>query len=241
MDRKRMSKKKKRKPQTPSNVVREGGNREKQDRQRDRAPFWAFGCFGIFILGFVAFLLYDAYLFDYLENINWLAPQINLYFFLFVLFIVLGLSLFSGLFFKKTRKKIGTYIAALIGAGVLWLSGHAYIDGKEAMEDIENYNNGNYATITGVIEDFRLFIPKGSSGYITSVTINGTDYDVEGYISVDEAKEGVGKLKLKIHYLPKSKFAMIVEFYDENGDVTKVVDKRTLKALEQEKTINNPR
>lgn len=237
MDRKRMSKKKKRKPQqqTPSNVVREGVNIEKEDRQRDRAPFLAIGCLGIFILGFVAFLLYDAYLFDYLEEINWLSPQINLYFFLFVLFLVLGLSLFSGLFFKKARKKAGTYIAALIGAGVLWLSGQAYIDGKEAIQDRENYNNGNYATVTGVIEDYRLFIPKGSSGYITSVTINGTDYDVEGYIGVDEAKEGVGKLKLKIHYLPKSKFAMIIEFFDENGEITKVIDKRTLKALEQDK------
>ncbi|MGN7478616.1 hypothetical protein ACTHOQ_12240 [Solibacillus silvestris] len=237
MDRKRMSKKKKRKPktQTLSSFGKGGGNREKEDRQRGRAPFLAFGCLGIFILGFAVFLLYDAYLFDYLEDTNWLAPQINLYFSLFVFFLVLGLSLFSGLFFKKARKKIGTYITALIGAGVLWLSGQAYIDGKEAIEDTENYKSGNYATVTGVIEDYRLFIPKGSSGYITSVTINGTGYDVEGYIGVDEAKEGVGKLKLKIHYLPKSKFAMIVEFYDENGDVAKMVDKRTLKALEQHK------
>lgn len=237
MDRKRMSKKKKRKPQpqTPSNAVREGGNREKENRHRNRAPFWAFGCLGIFFLGFVAFFLYDAYLFDYLEEINWLAPQINLYFFLFIFFLVLGLSLFSGLFFKKARKKVGTYIATLIGIGVLWLSVQAFIDGKEAIKDIEDYNNGNYATVTGVIEDYRLYITKGGSGYITSVTINGTDYDVEGYIGVDEAKEGVGKLNLKIHYLPKSKFAMIVEFYDEYGEVTKVVEKRTLKALEQEK------
>lgn len=237
MDRKRMSKKKKRKPQpqTPSNAVREGGIREKENRHRNRAPFWAFGCLGIFFLGFVAFFLYDAYLFDYLEEINWLAPQINLYFFLFIFFLVLGLSLFSGLFFKKARKKVGTYIATLIGIGVLWLSVQAFIDGKEAIKDIEDYNNGNYATVTGVIEDYRLYIPKGGSGYITSVTINGTDYDVEGYIGVDEAKEGVGKLNLKIHYLPKSKFAMIVEFYDENGEVTKLVEKRTLKALEQEK------
>ena len=235
-----MRKKKKKKPQrqTPPNVVREGGNREKEDRQRDRAPFWAFGCLGIFILGIVAFLLYDAYLFDYLEDLNWLAPQINLYFFLFILLLVLGLSLFSGLFFKKARKKVGTYIATLIGIGVLWLSVQAFIDGKEAIKDIENYNNGNYATVTGVIEDYRLFIPKGGSGYITSVTINGTDYDVEGYIGyigVNEAKEGVGKLKLKIHYLPKSKFAMIVEFYDDKGEIAKMVEKRTLKALEQDK------
>ncbi|RHW38457.1 MFS transporter [Lysinibacillus yapensis] len=237
MDRKRISKRKKNVPKTPSpsNSVKDSKSREEEERRAKRAPFWAFGCLGSMFLGMVAIFLYDTYLLDYMEETNWLTPQINLFFSMFIFFLVIGLLLFSGLFFKEGRKKVGTYIAALIGVGVLWLSSEAYTDGKEAIDDMEVYKNGNYATVTGIIEDYRLYRPKrGGSSYITSVTINGTDYDVEGYIGIDEAKQGVGKLKLKIHYLPKSKFAMIVEFYDENGEVTKVVDKRTLKALEQE-------
>lgn len=60
--------------------------------------------------------------------------------------------------------------------------------------------------------------PKYGNNYVGNVTIHEIEYDVTGYLSMQEAEEGVGKLRLKLHYLPHSKMAIIVEFYNDQGD-----------------------
>lgn len=218
-------------PSSKSQFVNKTKERKQPTRNRRQTPKWVIGCLGFGGLSILSLIIYQVFLSQYILERTCLLPQIVTNYLIGIVFLVIGFSLFMGLLIKEERKKVTTYFLATLGLIPLMVSFIAFSEGTRGMLDIGDYHKGNYRVEQGVMEDYSITSTRYGPDYIGTVTIKGTEYDISGYISIPEAKAGVGKLNLKVYYLPHSKWGIIVKFYDEYGDITKVVDKRLPKDL----------